>query len=58
MKVMRFAVRRGRTMFNLHSLISNKTISSKALKYPLDDDEKYSAYKQRALQYDTTSMIP
>ena len=58
MKVMRFAVRRGRTMFNLHSLISNKTISDKALKYPLDNDEKYSAYKQRALQYDTTSMIP
>ena len=58
MKVMRFAIRRGKTLFNLHSLISNKTSSGDQLKYPFDNDKKYSAYKQRALQYDTTSMIP
>ena len=57
MKVMRFAIRRGKTLFNLRSLISNKTISEKLLKYPFDIDQKYSAYKQRVLQYDTTSMI-
>ena len=54
MKVMQFAIRRGKTMFNLHSLIRNETISSKLLKYHLDK----SHYKQRAEQFDTTSMIP
>ena len=58
MKVMRFAVRRGKTIFNLHSLISNQTVTSKLLKYPFDNDKKYLAYKQRPQQYDTTSMIP
>ena len=57
MKVMRFAVRRGKTLFNLHSLISNKTISGQQLKYPFDKDDQYSDYKKRSLQYDTTSMI-
>ena len=58
MKVMRFAVRRGKTIFNLHSLISNQTVTSKLLKYPFDNDKKYLAYKHRPQQYDTTSMIP
>ena len=58
MKVMRLTVRRGKTMFNLHSLITNKTISGQQLKYPFDKDEKFSEYKLRDVQYDTTSMIP
>ena len=58
MKVMRFAIRRGKTMFNLHSLIRNETISSKLLKYNLDNDKTSSRYKQRAEQFDTNSMIP
>ena len=58
MKVMRFAVRRGKTLFNLYSLISNRTIFSEQLEYPLDQTVDQSAYNYRDKQYDTTSMIP